>query len=476
MHLNPQPNKNELLNAVARPCGVDWVNQNTAILVAHGIGNQLPLETLDQFGRGLIKQYKKEFDDEFIISHQIVSKQGDSGVWFDNVLRMQKAGSPYFIDLYEYYWANYAQDKASIKDLNTWLQGVVKGATNFYKKNALIGKQYKDKSPFFDSRTGNFKSARYWFFIAVVSKIFLVIDALWGLIIWLVSMIPLLGKLADYLLQSYADSMVHDLCNVVGEVAIYNVFDPKSKFYDTRRKILDGAVNALKYLIELPVDNQIDINGLLAKAAADKHGKPLAECEKIDNELKKELGKTELFYPSVIVAGHSLGSEVCYDAINKLNLLINEGKISTYDRKGFCRLKAGNPVKDQLRGFITFGCPLDKTVFFLRENVPDNEYLRQQFLDNYHGFKQRSLDLNNNSNTNKAYLHASCDLKKLLNDILWRNYYDHKDYVSGGLDYYTGLTNVDCQFKAGKFGFTHSYYWDCDNFYIDIICNFLCTD
>jgi hypothetical protein len=31
-----------------------WINKDTTILVVHGIGNQLPLETLDQFARGLI--------------------------------------------------------------------------------------------------------------------------------------------------------------------------------------------------------------------------------------------------------------------------------------------------------------------------------------------------------------------------------------------------------------------------------------
>jgi hypothetical protein len=32
---------------------------------------------------------------------------------------------------------------------------------------------------------------------------------------------------------------------------------------------------------------------------------------------------------------------------------------------------------------------------------------------------------------------------------------------------------VDCQFKAGMFGFTHSDYWSCDAFYKDIFIHFL---
>ncbi|HEY4322639.1 MAG TPA: hypothetical protein VGN20_01600 [Mucilaginibacter sp.] len=434
------------LNIMLDPSGqIKWVNQNTAILIVHGIGSQLPLETLDLFGRGLIKQYKKAFGNELTISHEIVTKPDDSGgVWFDNVLRIRKSGSESYIDLYEYYWANYSQDVASWKDLNTWLQGMVKGAAKFYKKNKLIGEQYKEKSPFFDSKTGKFKAFNYWFFLVFTSQIFLIVSWLWKLVIWLLSLIPLFGKLADTLAQSFADSEMHDLLNVISEISVYNVFDPKSKFYSSRRKILDGAVKAVTFLIERPSNNTSDTD--------------------------KQL---ELYYPSVIVAGHSLGSEIAYDAINKINLSINMGEIKNYDTKGICKFKNNNPISNQLKGYITFGCPLDKTVFFLRENVPNKNYLWQQFLDDYHEFKQRDIDFDNNPDTNKEYVKASCGLKPLLDGIQWRNYYDHRDYLSGGLDFYTNLTNIDCRFKAHTFSFTHNYYWDCDNMYMDIICNFL---
>lgn len=476
-----KPNKTIKLNPPADD--LEWVKQDTAILVVHGIGNQLPLETLDQFGRGLIAQYKAAFDDEFYITHEIVPKSDSTDkVWFDNVLRLHKSGSVNFIDLYEYYWANYSQDKATWSDLNRWLQGIVKGASKFYKRNALIGEQYKDKSPFFDSRTGKFKPFVYWFFLAVVGRSFLIADVFWRLIIWLISLIPLAGKIADSLLESYVNSGLHDLCNVVSEVAIYNVFDPKSRFYEVKRAISDGAISALTYLIERTKevdpknpDSYSDYNIAAAtkKTQDNKLHQKKPRVDEIEAEFKKELEQYELYYPAVIVAGHSLGSQVTYDAINKLNLLISMDKVNTFDSNGICKLKHKTSIAEQLRGYITFGCPLDKIVFFLRENVPDNEYLRQQFLDNYHEFKQRDLDLDNKELRNKKYLHASCGLKRLLDDIQWHNYFDGKDYVSGGLDYYTGLINIDCHFKAGTFGFTHSYYWDCNPFYKDIVLNFL---
>lgn len=447
-----------------------WISKNTAILIIHGIGNELPMETLDQFGRGLIAEYKKVFAEDLKLRHEIVPKPDDNGkTWFDNVLRIKKGNSQYFIDLYEYYWANYTEDKASWNDLNKWFEGVVKGANSFYKRNAQLGKQYKDRSIFFDTRTGDFKIGTYRFFMTTVSQIFFIVNSLYKALIWIVSHIPFIGSIAGSIMDSYANSLAHNLTNVLGDVVVYNVIDPKSKFYCIRSPIMDGALKAVQYLLEKTNNKnhkkqEINLNELKKKYNADKNTK----------EYDNEATQLELTYPSVIIAGHSLGSQVAYDAINKVNLMINEDRIVTYDTKGNCIFNKNINIKQQLNGFITFGCPLDKIVFFLRENVPDQQYLRQQFLDNYHGFKQRNLNgYFNNTSINKSYVKADCGLEKFLEEIQWRNYYDDKDYVSGGLDYYDKLININCQFEAGKLSFTHSYYWDCSKFYIDIINNYL---
>ena len=425
-----------------------WVTKNTAILIVHGIGNQLPLETLDQFGRGLLNQFGKELRDHLKISHEIVAKpaEGAGGVWFDNVLRISKTGDEHYIDLYEYYWANYAQDKATGKDIRLWLNGVISGAKIFYNDNANLGETYMNNSIFFDKKTGKFKGGRYRLFISVLSKVLFFLDFLSQAINFLVSLIPYIGKFADSYLQKYADGKILDITNVIGEVVVYNVSDPKSKFYDVRRKILDEAVVAIRYLIE-----KVTINDPAAG----------------DNSMN-------LYYPSVVIAGHSLGSQISYDAINKINLLINEGEISTYDKNGICKTNDKLTIAGQLNGFITFGCPLDKIVFFLRENIPAKDYLRVQFLDHYHGFKQRSTNLiPNGGRTRTKTLQSSCALKPHLKDVKWRNYYDDQDYVSGGLDFYEGLTNINCQFKKIPFGFTHSNYWDSSDFFKDIIHEYL---
>ncbi len=412
--------------------GTKWVEKNTAILVVHGVGDQLPLETVDQFARGLIKQYKKAFPGKISISHQIVTKGDSKGnPWFDNAVRVHLEGSEHFIDVYEYYWANYTQDKATWSDLTQWLQGVVRGAKKFYKKNAELGVKYRDSS-FFTSK-GTFKTWRYNLFIHLVSKTFILLDFLATGLIKMVSVFPIIGEMASRLLKSFLESGMHKLTNIIGDIVVYNVTDPKCKFYEVRRQVMDGAVNALRFLVERKNSNE------------------------------------ETAYPSVLVAGHSLGSQVAYDAINKLDLLVNTDKISNYNAKGIDQ--KGNSIAQQLCGFVTFGSPLDKIAFFLRDQVPDELYLRQQLLDNYHGFKQRNWSLN--TGKENGFTSLPQPINRLFEDIKWRNYFDSRDYISGSLDYYLNLENIDCKFKSNLLSFTHSYYWEHEAFYDDIIQNFL---
>jgi len=417
---------------------LSWVSTNCAIVVMHGIGNQMPLETLDQFGRGLIAEYAKQFPGEMSIHHCVITKDSnDAEPWFDNVVRLKKKNSEHYIDLYEYYWANYTEDKASWTDISQWLNGVVKGAKNFYEDQKLLGKTFKDESIFFDS-DGNFKPFKYRFFIGVVSKFFIVTNLLITFFLKLVSYIPIIGEIAASLLQSFVKKSLNKFVNVLGDISVYNVVDPKSKMYSVRRQILDGAVKSIKFLVE-----------------------------KTNNDKRT--------YPSVLVAGHSLGTQISFDAINKLNLLLNQGLIDGYDNEGRCVKEQKDfgisKISDQLKGYITFGSPLDKIVFFLREKTPPEQIVRQQLLEAYHCFKQLKWNANK---IETDYLKLEMCLKRYLDDIPWRNYYDDKDYVSGRLDYYGELVNINCHFSADSaFSFTHSDYWNECLMYRDIIINFL---
>jgi hypothetical protein len=437
--INGKANGHAQQPSLGQKTPIHWVTRNTAMIIVHGIGEQLPLETLDMFGRGLVSEYANAFGNQISIQHCVVTKQSDSDeCWFDNVVRITKEGSKHHIDLYEYYWANYTEDKASWTDISMWLDGVVKGAKEFYDEQPKLGETYNDSSIFFD-KNGKFRPIVYKIFIGSVSKAIIATNLLLATILKFMSYIPLVGGLAATLLKSLLNKSGHRFANILGDICVYNVVDPKSKFYCVRRQILDGAVSAIRYLLE--------------KKGADK----------------------KRTYASVVVAGHSLGSQISYDAINKVNLLANQGLIDGYDCDGKCLATDKDAdiarLSDQLTAYITFGSPLDKIVFFLREKTGKEQKLRQQMMEAYHCFKQLQWST---SQIDAEYMKLKMCIHRFLDDIPWRNYYDDKDYVSGRLDYYGNVDNINCQFDApGKFAFTHSDYWSEPKMYRDIILNLL---
>jgi hypothetical protein len=99
----------------------------TAILVIHGIGEQNPYETLDQFARNLTRYLKHEGGiDDLTVSAQKI----DHNDWVEAMVHLEtKAHGPRtmeghtsaHIDLYEYYWAPMTEDKISYKQTISWL-------------------------------------------------------------------------------------------------------------------------------------------------------------------------------------------------------------------------------------------------------------------------------------------------------------------------------------------------------------------
>lgn len=440
-----------------------WFKENTAILIVHGIGDQVPLATLDEFARGLITAFQS-VGLHLQLNHVLMPKADGDKIWYDNVLRISRQdadANEAYLDIYEYYWANYTQDKASWSDLNQWLNGVVDGAQKFYKRNETLGKIYKDRSIFFDSK-GRFNKLIYRFFIAFAAKLLMILDITATGLLKLLTYIPLpfIGELAAKLLNGLFGTFIHRLTNTVGDVTVYNVVDPKSKFYCVRKQISEGCVTAIQYLIDKTVGSTT------VSALRDD----LIERRITPSEYEQALLKLEPQYPRVLIAGHSLGSQIAYDGINKINFMVNQAALETYDQTGFSRLKPQNHVSEQLKGFITFGSPLDKIVFFLRENVPDEQYIRRQMLKNFLGFKMHDTDL---IAIEDSQHRTGSTLVRMFEDITWRNYFDRHDYVSGGLDYFTKVVNVDCNFKKGWNSFTHSDYWSCNDFYLDIIDHYL---
>ncbi len=428
----------------------EWVKQNSAVLVLHGVGSQRPLETLDAFARGIIETYVAygNVDPKTIrLSHHLAKKStGRGGHWFDNFIRIEREDDPNHIDLYEYYWAHYSEHKVSMDAMQSWVETTYKGAKNFYAQQSM-GQRFGDRSIFFDKE--GFRPLYYKASLVAAMRLIPALTRLATRFLELLRKIPYIGgRFVLPMAEKLRNSFFNLICNVAGDVVVYNTRDPKAELYALRKKILGGAVDAIRYLVE-----------------------PVAGP-----------GGNTLRYDRVVIAGHSLGSQVAFDAINRLTHLIIENELNGVSPKGDLML-ADNGIRkidDVLCGLVTFGCPLDKIAFFLRERAKEEAYLRAQMLEHFHAFKQKEWGASAANGGTAPFTLENTLLPKLFEEIAWSNYYDAQDPVSGHLDYYDKVRNIDCRFVPEEkvripslYPFTHSYYWTHRPMYADILVRHL---
>jgi hypothetical protein len=209
-------------------------------------------------------------------------------------------------------------------------------------------------------------------------------------------------KILDWFYKMFVEQL---LVGYIGDIAVYTSIDIKSKHYETRKLILNGAINELKAILKSNID-----------------------------------------YDNVILAGHSLGSVIAFDVLNKLNIEANTNA-ETHTQ---CQ---------KVKKLITFGSPLDKTAFFFRDISNKNQYVRRQLLNHLYGFKVK----NNLLYEGKENILLSSPVKIQFDHIKWLNFYHAKDPVSGHLDYYKVDENIVCRFENKefeKFGIAHIGYWE----------------
>lgn len=195
----------------------------------------------------------------------------------------------------------------------------------------------------------------------------------------------------------------------IGDVALYVTADETSSFFHTRSQILQHATTKLRHL------------------------------------LRK--------YDSVALAGHSLGSVIAYDIINRLRTEARlssspstESSEETVTREEFARLKT----------LITFGSPLDKVLYFFRQRVSPYETVRAHILHELHGFRQLPDLLT--SDASIVDLSSPPD-----HDVTWINFYSPMDPISARLNLYRDVDNQLLWYWIP--GLSHVSYWHDPKFY-----------
>ena len=473
-----------------------------AILVLHGIGEQSPYQTLDAFTRGLAGRIGIEAES---VQHRITWR----GDWALSSVRMPlpeavgRSGAT-ILDLYEFYWAGYVQGrirlrhvlawiaKTSLTPLRSWstqpkvlfreqgargrrlwvfLRELFRSALLLVAAAALVlpfvysaanaatvaasGRALWEvvasiRQPVlfvvwialvfiaFMLARGLFQlmllrrryrtaldhqvpleaaSARWWRRASIVALVLLaagawllatqaslgigqLVERLWLAVRPWPVLLPLLAAAFGFVLR-------RPLIKFVGDITLYVTADQRSDFFRTRADILSRSTELLRWLL-------------------------------------RDAG-----YDHVYVAGHSLGSVIAYDTLNRL---VREVRAESDESDKLTQIHL-----DRLRGLLTFGSPLDKVYYFFRTRVRDTEAIRAQLLSSLHGFRKQP------SGREYGDLEVAPYTIPEPRDFRWHNIYSVTDPVSGHLDFYRVDDQVPLKYRNPLTA--HVAYWNDPRFY-----------
>jgi hypothetical protein len=393
------------------------IPSRTAILIIHGIGEQNPFETLDQYARGFYNLYGRKFKDEqFTLEHKLLKQENNKGdKWIDSFVRLQAVGTKFrdtqYLDVHEYYWANLTEEQVSVGEISDWLKDALKGADITFSKMADPSVKAESKS--LKDLKKMVRRVMFWYRVVKAAfSFFMAFASIWHVIMnFFDPYSNVLKRMRDWF-DTWATKIIRDY---LGDVTIYTTMDVKKKHYELRCKILEGARVQLQTLLQGDYDR-------------------------------------------VLVCGHSLGTVIAYDALNKISIqasLDGEEKLAENSKK--------------LIGLVTFGSPLDKTFFFFSQHAEKEQYVRRQLMSHLHSFKVKK-DL---YPAEKPVL--TDPVKHSLDKLPWLNFYSVKDPVSSRLSYFYLNDNIPCTFKPEyeKWGIAHLGYWDHDPMYDRIFSDFL---
>ena len=363
-----------------------WPKKNTAFVVIHGAGPHDPFETLDAFVRGFWDVVEGQNQGSAIRWHHKLQRHKG---WIENYISLAVEGRP-ALDFYEYYWDSYMDHNIDLAGVLDWLDSASEGAEKFYQDRPKLVKKYEELGVEL-FKDGDFKFGSYLILLGRLGRVLRAVPVF----IRIVEIIP--GLAAKIVKGAF------------GDVVIYTESDFRSRNYVIRQRVLGGAVEELRLLLE--------------------------------ND----------DYERIVVVGHSLGSLIAYDALNRINHDMNvAGGIDPN-------------LATKIVGLVTFGSPLDKIAFFFREGTPEEAFARRQLLAHFHGFKSLGLS--------EVHEPVPIDnpIEPLLDKARWLNFYHPKDQVAGPLDAYDVDRNILCdEKKVRSSAQAHEIYWEYDPMYEDI--------
>jgi hypothetical protein len=364
--------------------GAMWPKRNTAFFVIHGAGAHRPFETLDLFVRGFWASMGAEYSQfQDCWRHELLRRPGR----VDHYVSLAPEGRPK-LSFLEYYWDLHVDHKVGIEETIDWLQQVSDSARRFYSaRPELAIAHQREGSDLF--RDGDFRVGGYFVHFGWVGQLLYVLNLL-GL-----ARIPVVSSVIALAL----DRATGWISEMMGDLVIYTTSDVRSPSYAVRQAVLDAAVEELKLLLR-----QDD-------------------------------------FERVVIVGHSLGSLIAYDAINRIIVDLNVGN-------GIRREHAR-----KLAGLVTFGSPLDKVAFYFRDRLPADAYVHQQIVAQQNAFRRRAFP------GEQFAVTIGNPLESRLDAARWLNFYHLKDPIGGHLDAYDVDHNIECDVAVSGAVDAHSSYW-----------------
>ncbi len=474
--------------------------RRAAILVIHGIGEQNPFETLDAFARGLAGELGVHAGQ---LEHRLVWRGG----WAESAVRLPtaqprgRAGATGF-DLYEHYWAGQVEGRIGLRAVLAWIA-----------RTSLSPLWHWSQQPAILFREAGATRRRFWIFLREVLRAVALVMVAALIVLAFVYAASAVGQVADAGRALWASfrGMRHPVWGLVflgllgfaamilngGRQLLRHIgrsqawVDPQTSRWWAAASFagalalalgaalvywwlgldLPGVVRALWSVIRpapvlLPllaagfalVARRVLITYIgditLYVSADEKSSFYRTRAEILERSTQQARALLQdPGYAAVYLAGHSLGSVIAYDTINRL--------VRDVRAQPAAQGKLTRGELDKLYGLLTFGSPLDKVYYFFRTAVGDRQVIRAQLLASLHGFHQRASGRDYGDFRFRRYEIPEPK------DFRWLNQYAPGDVVSGHLDFYD-VTTQRRRSYWNPLG-AHLAYWNDPEFYRDVV-------
>lgn len=382
-----------------------------AAILVHGVGQQIEFETLDQFEDGLRKREDLQSPGAVPVSTARLVRLGQQRLRRLELPMTASDGSRREVHLYEAYWAPLTEGRVTLRDVSRllWRASAVKWWRPFARW--LFGKAYSKKpdgaTVFYVDLAFFAVSSFLLLYTVVVSALGAallsgptsswltdasVVDLMWP-VITLLLFVGLIGAalllarflkgggsgrpraniewvLTGIVILSLAALAIVEFVSVLWALVVFLshralggaaiLHDPFQGLTDTSHFFAAGALWSVFLLAgwkvrEILVQYFGDVAAYISPNVLDRFADLRKEIQEyvlsVASAVYTAVGPDgRWLYEGIVIAGHSLGSVIAYDTLNRL---VNDDAL----------LRGRNGVLKRTSLFLTFGSPLDKTAF-----------------------------------------------------------------------------------------------------------------